>query len=219
MFSLITGLLGLCVILLVFLYIAAGVYFAPKYIYDTIKNPSEGLSTEVYEIIYIAIIILIILIVIAYFLSKNQDYDNYVNTVKKFLLISFPFYYAVTLLISYLLKDTNTFNIMLFKSDDSVVGAVLEICLFHSVCCCYPVLISSFVYKILAEKRMMKEFAIEQSYRNEEKRKEQEIEQANNEIEYYKKLGDLENLLKQKTITQEKFNELKSKLKIQHNIK
>ena len=66
---------------------------------------------------------------------------------------------------------------------------------------------------------MMKEFAIEQSYRNEEKRKEQEIEQANNEIEYYKKLGDLENLLKQNTITQEKFNELKSKLKIQHNIK
>lgn len=213
------AILSLLVIGLIGLYIIAGICAFPYAIYLSITNPVENPVSELIGPISALLLTLVILTIVAYILSKNDYYYDYKSTVQKFLFISIPVYYGVMLLMSFITKDMETLNTYLFRNEMDWYSRFFEIVYGHAICCCYPVLISSFVFKYFSEKEFAKESHARHEIEYEEKKKKQEIEQANNEIEYYKKLGDLENLLKQNTITQEKFNELKSKLKVQHNIK
>lgn len=212
-------ILSFLVLAIVCLYIFAGIYSFPKLIYDTITHPGDYSSTSILSSTAITIAILLVLIAIAYFLSKNDYYYDYKSTVQKFLIISIPIYYGFALLFSYLFKDNETFNVLLFKKEQGIFINVLLIAMYHSMCSCYPVLISSFVFKYFSEKEFVKESRARREIESEEKKKKQQAERANQQIEYYKKLGDLEQLLKQETITKEKFNELKNSLDNQYNIK
>lgn len=215
----ITSILGLFVLILIIFYILAGVYIFPKIVYETITNPVENPSSEFILYICVFIIILVVLMIIAYLSSKDPYLIDIKSIIKKYLLMSFPIFYGSILLLSFLLKDYKTFNIMLLKADEGLFSNILDIFLFHSACSCYPVIISSITYKILADKQLKKEWAKEYALEYEEKKRQQEKEKANQEIEYYKKINELEKLLNEKTITQEKFNELKCSLDNQYNIK
>lgn len=215
----ISAILSLLVLGIIGLYILAGICVFPMAIYNLITNPTDNPISEIIGPLSTSLLILVILSVIAYLISKNDYYYDYKSTVQKFLLISIPVFYVSMLLVSYIIKDTETINILLFKNEMDWFSRLLEIALAHSSCSCYPVLISSFVFKYFSEKEFVKESRARREIESEERKKKQQAERANQQIEYYKKLGDLEQLLKQETITKEKFNELKNSLDNQYNIK
>ena len=215
----ISAILSLLVLGIIGLYIIAGICAFPYAIYLSITNPIENPFSEIIVPLSISLLILIILLVIAYILSKNDYYYDYKSTVQKFLFISIPVYYGSMLLVSLIIKDTETLNTFLFKNEMDWFSRFAKIVYSHAISCCYPVLICSFVFKYFSEKEFVKESRARREIESEEKKKKQQAERANQQIEYYKKLGDLEQLLKQETITKEKFNELKNSLDNQYNIK
>lgn len=80
-----------------------------------------------------------------------------------------------------------------------------------------PNIVSTIVYKVLIIKEDKRNLIKEQEQQLKEQKRKQEIEDTNKEIEYLKKLNDLEKLLKEETINQERFDYLKSKLDKQYN--
>lgn len=109
----ITSILGLFVLILIIFYILAGVYIFPKIVYETINNPVENPLSEFILYICVFIIVLVVLMIIAYLSSKDPYLIDIKSIIKKYLLMSFPIFYGSILLLSFLLKDDKTFNIML----------------------------------------------------------------------------------------------------------
>lgn len=210
-------ILTFIVLVLVIVYLALGLYPIPYEIYKAITDPNYGETKVLIEGLLFVLVIALILSLIAYLYSKINYYSSFMNSVKIFAIIAIPVFYIVLLSLSYITKSRDKIDLLLFKNGADLSDNIIEIIAMYDAFTTYPVLISSFVFKVFAEKRELKDFESEQKYIREEKKKQEKIDNTNKEIEYYKKVSELDQLLKQETITQEKYNELKNSLDSQYN--
>lgn len=185
---------------------------------DYVDNDSVGYAMKHFcsdGYLFVFIAVLIVMILLAKYFSQIKPNENIVSIFKKATFISMPISYIFILIGSFINAEFKEIALLRYGKDiwDSIFYLFLSIAIYSVI----PVLISSIVFKILASKEDKKYFEKEQARLLEEKKKQQEIENTNKEIEYLKKLNDLEKLLKEETINQERFDYLKSKLDKQYN--
>lgn len=199
-------------------YYFCGFIGLPVLFKDLADNNSIGyaikhLFTDGYFLVFLAV--LTTMIFLAKYFSKIKSNDNIISIFKKATFISMPVSYIFILIGGFI--NTEFKKIALLQYTEDIWESVFYLFLSISVFSVIPVLISSIVFKILVSKEDKKYFEKEQARQLEEKKKKQEIENTNKEIEYLKKLNDLEKLLKEETINQERFDYLKNKLDKQYN--
>ena len=160
-------------------------------------------------------IIMIIIMVVVSFLYSKFSIDTFSSSFIKLSILSIIFSY-VLMLIVYKNTSIDLYNTITFKIND-FSESFFRVYVYCATTSVIPVIISEIIYRILVSKEEKKQFEKEQARQLEEQKRKQEIEDTNKEIEYLKKLNDLEKLLKEETINQERFNYLKSKLDKQYN--
>lgn len=161
--------------------------------------------------------ILVVMIILAKYFSKTKPNDNIISIFKKATFISMPITYAILLITSFIFNNSEMKEISLLQYGDEIWVSIETLFMYIAVFSVIPVLISSIIFKAFASKEDKIYFEKEQARQLEEQKKKQEIEDTNKEIEYLKKLNDLEKLMKEETINQERFDYLKSKLDKQYN--
>lgn len=164
--------------------------------------------------LFIIFFMLCVMVFFAFYISKKR---------KEKISTYFAIIAVISILIAYLLMrviykqlDPELYSLIALNGSD-IENDLSTTFQYVSSATVIPNIVSTIVYKVLIIKEDKRNLLKEQEQQLKEQKRKQEIEDTNKEIEYLKKLNDLEKLLKEETINQERFDYLKSKLDKQHN--